>query len=213
MSWNRKLFFALDKLHISAAERYFVLTLLLLLTVASLFRICAEPEGRYESGYYDELEKELKARKEMLASSEQEILKRYGLWADSGVSDLSMKKVGFEEAVPDSAPSNTKNPRLVISPNQAHSLDTSSDSVEKGVLDNSLQVHERDNNTGNDKRILINKASVDALTQLPGIGPVIAGRIVQYRSDHGPFTSINDLRNVKGIGEKRLEDILPYIKL
>jgi len=53
----------------------------------------------------------------------------------------------------------------------------------------------------------LNTAGVDELTALPGIGPTIAGRIVAYRDETGPFTSVEELTDVEGIGEKKLEDI------
>lgn len=59
--------------------------------------------------------------------------------------------------------------------------------------------------------ININEADVWTLDFLPGIGETIAGRIVDYRDANGPFTQLTDLLNVEGIGEKRLEQILPYI--
>jgi competence ComEA-like helix-hairpin-helix protein len=62
-----------------------------------------------------------------------------------------------------------------------------------------------------DLRLDINTATVKEIVQLPKIGPVIANRIVEYRNARGGFNSIEELINVKGIGEKRLEDIKPYI--
>jgi competence protein ComEA len=50
----------------------------------------------------------------------------------------------------------------------------------------------------------INKAGVDELQALPGVGPVLADRIVTYRDEHGPFKSIEDLLDVPGIGEAKL---------
>ena len=61
--------------------------------------------------------------------------------------------------------------------------------------------------------ININTATTEQLTQLPGIGTVIAERIVSYRNTSGPFESLADLTNVEGIGDKKLEGILDYITL
>lgn len=57
----------------------------------------------------------------------------------------------------------------------------------------------------------INTATVEQLMTLPGIGEVLARRIVAYRDANGPFESIAQLSNVEGIGDKKLENILPYI--
>lgn len=47
--------------------------------------------------------------------------------------------------------------------------------------------------------------------QLEGIGEVLARRIVAEREEHGPFRSVDDLRRVKGIGEKTLEKLRPFV--
>ena len=49
----------------------------------------------------------------------------------------------------------------------------------------------------------INTASAEVLTSLPKIGPKTAEEIVRYRSEHGPFKSVEQIQKVKGIGEKK----------
>ncbi len=57
----------------------------------------------------------------------------------------------------------------------------------------------------------INTASAEELESLSGIGPQMAKRIIQYREKHGNFTSVDALTEVKGLGEKTLEKLKPFI--
>lgn len=59
--------------------------------------------------------------------------------------------------------------------------------------------------------ININTASAEELTVLNGIGEKIAGRIVDYRNENGKFSSIDEIMNVSGIGEKKFEKIKEHI--
>ncbi len=59
--------------------------------------------------------------------------------------------------------------------------------------------------------ININKATLDQLCLIPGIGAVLAQRIIDYRNSNGPIKTSEDLLKVKGIGEKKLQTILKYI--
>ena len=59
----------------------------------------------------------------------------------------------------------------------------------------------------------INTATTAQLENLPGIGPVIAQRIVDYRDANGPYSAPSQLLNVSGIGQKRLDAIWDYITI
>jgi len=62
-------------------------------------------------------------------------------------------------------------------------------------------------------KLNINTADIDELTMLPGIGVVTAGRIIEYRKEKGNFKSIDEIINVKGIGEKKLKMIQGHLAI
>jgi competence protein ComEA len=52
----------------------------------------------------------------------------------------------------------------------------------------------------------INSADLDALIALPGIGPALARRIVEHREEHGPFSSVEQLIDIQGIGSRNIDE-------
>lgn len=64
---------------------------------------------------------------------------------------------------------------------------------------------------GKKQKVNINEAKQEELEELPGIGPSIAKKIIEYREQNGKFTSIDELQEVKGIGEAKFENIKEYI--
>jgi len=63
------------------------------------------------------------------------------------------------------------------------------------------------------EKIDINKAEIENLSKLPGIGPVKSQAIVDYREKNGEFNSLIELTNIKGIGKKTLAKLLPYLEM
>src|SRR5580765_4890808 len=63
------------------------------------------------------------------------------------------------------------------------------------------------------KKININQASAKELVNLPRIGAKVADRIVEYRQAHGSFSKVEDIMEVKGIGEKLFTQLKPYVTL
>lgn len=62
-------------------------------------------------------------------------------------------------------------------------------------------------------KVALNSADLSALDTLPGVGPVLAQRILDWRTEHGRFTSVEELGEVSGIGEKLLAQLTPRVTL
>lgn len=60
--------------------------------------------------------------------------------------------------------------------------------------------------------VSLNSATAEQLDTLPGVGPVLARHILDYRTQHGGFRSIDELREVNGIGERRFADLRPLVR-
>lgn len=58
----------------------------------------------------------------------------------------------------------------------------------------------------------VNRSPADSLELIPGIGPVLAARIIEYRREHGGFTSVDSLVKVPGIGPVTLDKIKKYFR-
>jgi competence protein ComEA len=63
------------------------------------------------------------------------------------------------------------------------------------------------------QKIHLNSATLEQLDTLPGVGPVTAQKILDWRTAHGSFTAVDELLEVDGIGEKTLADMAPHLTL
>lgn len=82
-----------------------------------------------------------------------------------------------------------------------------------GVLPATAEAGVRTGKASAQEPVDVNRAGAEELTRLKGVGLKTAGNIISYRDEHGPFKSVEDLMNVKGIGGKKLEGIRDQIKL
>jgi competence protein ComEA len=59
----------------------------------------------------------------------------------------------------------------------------------------------------------LNTATLDELDALPGVGPVLAQRILDYRTQNGPFTTIDQLQEVPGVGPKKFDSLKSHVRI
>ena len=89
--------------------------------------------------------------------------------------------------------------------------------VDRKISSNSIQNSSRNSNRARNNvanAILnINRASAKELETLPGIGPVLAKRIVEYRKVNGSFSSVDDLKKIPGIGGSKLEKFREKVRV
>ncbi len=124
--------------------------------------------------------------------------------AGDTTADADTRNVNFAETISDGEkiviPSRIQesNPALLAMPPGIPFTQLQESSANQGAMINSLP---------SSRRININTATEYELDQLPGIGATYARRIVEYRQIHGRFRRIDEIKNVRGIGDKRFEDI------
>lgn len=95
----------------------------------------------------------------------------------------------------------TKSPGTDIDDNESQNKDI--------IKDNNNSINTKKENN----QVNINTATQTELETLPGIGPSLALRIIEYRKENGKFNSIEDIKNVTGIGDKKYEDLKNLIKI
>ena len=85
------------------------------------------------------------------------------------------------------------------------------DIEEKEIIqENQEEIFGKENETG---KVNINTAKQTELETLPGIGPTIALRIIEYRKENGEFTDIEELKEVEGTGEAKWEQIKDFVEI
>lgn len=88
---------------------------------------------------------------------------------------------------------------------------TSVESTAQGENSSVQQANIASNSTNSSAKININSADEKTLESIPGVGPSTSKKIVDYRNKEGKFNSIEDIKNVTGIGDKKFENMKEYI--
>ena len=127
---------------------------------------------------------------------EDAINKAGGLTEDADISKVNLAYI-LEDGVKIKIPSNTD-----VGDLQDENI-LSSDSGE-GIID-------ENKDSSQSSSLNINKATEQDLQNLPGIGPSLASKIIAYRDENGKFSTIEDVKNVNGIGDNKFENIKDYI--
>ena len=69
------------------------------------------------------------------------------------------------------------------------------------------------NSNSNNSKVNINTGGVEELKALPGVGDLLAQKIIDYREENGKFKTIDELKNVSGIGDKKFESMKEYVSV
>ena len=125
------------------------------------------------------------------ARIEDAINKAGGLTEDADISKVNLAYV-LEDGV-----------KIKI-PSDSDIGDLGENIISNGSGENILEDFE---NSSDNNILNINKATEQEFQDLPGIGPSLASKIIEYRNKNGKFLSVEDIKNVNGIGESKYENI------
>ncbi|MBZ8175723.1 helix-hairpin-helix domain-containing protein [Staphylococcus delphini] len=114
------------------------------------------------------------------------------------LKDADLSRVNLAEKLTDQ--------KMIYIPSQGEVASTNSSHA-------SQQDHTLATSTSQNISVNLNTADEKELTQIPGIGPSKAQTIIKHREENGPFQSVENLKDVKGIGEKTFEKLKDYLTI
>ncbi|MBS6506639.1 MAG: helix-hairpin-helix domain-containing protein [Paraclostridium bifermentans] len=129
-------------------------------------------------------------------------------------NDRLMEGVKLCDGLTDEADTNRINLAMKVKDEGHYIIPKEGEEIELNDSNENVENNNNDgnNNTeGDNKKININGASKEELDSLPGVGEVTAQKILDYREENKEFKSIDEIKNVKGIGENKFNDLKDYI--
>lgn len=186
---KRKIYFFLEQLEISRSERITVTILLSLILMFSGIYYYHEPMMNYDPDHYENLERIFREKSEQVAVEREGILARYQ-------PSIEITSINNQAAI-----------ESIVGIENEKSKDTVAEvgnMMERSLETDPIKIPDIIN---------INTASEEQLVTLPGIGPAYARRIIEWREENGRFTQKEQLLEIRGIGARRLEQIIPFIEL
>lgn len=125
----------------------------------------------------------------------------------ASATTASSKPLPALEAVPKSVAVQTDHPAMPLVRPAAKPVEV----IEHSVGRETASADPRQADRGAVRQVDLNQATVADLEALPGIGPKLAQRVVAHRDERGPFHSVDDLRQVRGIGRKKFDRLRPHV--
>jgi competence ComEA-like helix-hairpin-helix protein len=152
-----------------------------------------DPVANFDPDHYDKIENLFREKSRQAEEDKQRILDRYLPSIEIGATES--ESVLEEAQVIQSGEQNGSGRRLVIDGDPLQDFEVDQEQFSTPEIIN------------------INTASEEQLMNLPGIGPAYARRIIEWREENGVFMEKEQLLEIRGIGERRLEQLVPYIEL
>lgn len=124
-----------------------------------------------------------------------------------------MEGVKLCDGLTDEADTNRINLAMKVKDEGHYIIPKEGEEIALNDSNENVENNNNDNNSGEgeSKKININNASKEELDSLPGVGEVTAQKIIDYREENKEFKSIDEIKNVKGIGENKFNDLKDYI--